>query len=174
MARQMTQEDRRRIDHLLAVGMTINDIAADLGRNKTTVLHEIIARSVPCDRGYGCTNTLCAKFESCTRSKGYGGNPKRLFRCTPGYFEAGSEFVECICGHLKIDITFSISYVIKSSSSARANASGSPPRCTTAASASATVRCTSASATRTAPRQTGRANCTIAARDPSGRRAGRT
>lgn len=102
MAKQMTQEDRRRIDHLLAVGMTINDIAADLGRNKTTVLHEIIARAVPCDRGYGCSNTLCAKFESCTRTKGYGGNPKRLFRCTPGCFEACPEFVERTCGRLRV------------------------------------------------------------------------
>ena len=109
MAKQMTQEDRRRIDHLLAVGMTINDIAADLGRNKTTVLHEIIARAVPCDRGYGCSNTLCAKFESCTRIKGYGGNPKRLFRCTPGCFKACPEFIERTCGRLQIDITFSIS-----------------------------------------------------------------
>lgn len=102
MARQMTQEDRRRIDHLLAVGMTINDIATDLGRNKMTVLHEIIARSVPCDRGYGCSNTLCAKFVSCTRIKGYGGNPKRLFRCTPGCFKACPEFIERTCGRLRV------------------------------------------------------------------------
>ncbi len=64
MARQMTQEDRRRIDHLLAAGMTINDIAADLGRNRATILREFIARAVPCDRGYGCSNTLCAKFQT--------------------------------------------------------------------------------------------------------------
>ena len=139
MAKQMTQEDRRRIDHLLAVGMTINDIATDRGRNKTMVLHEIIARSVPCERGYGCSNTLCAKFESCIRIKGYGGNPKRLFRCKPGCFKACPEFIE---------------------RTARADASGSPLRCATAASASATVRCTSASTTWTTPRQTGRANCT--------------
>ena len=102
MARQMTQEDRRRIDHLLAAGMTINDIAADLGRNRATILREIIARAVPCDRGYGSSNTLCAKFQTCTRTKGYGGNPKRLFRCTPGCFEACPEFVERTCGRLRV------------------------------------------------------------------------
>ena len=101
MARQMTQEDRRRIDHLLAAGMTIGDIAADLGRNKTTILREILGRAVPCDRGYGCSNTLCAKFQTCTRTKGYGGNPKRLFRCTPGCFEACPEFVERTCERLR-------------------------------------------------------------------------
>ena len=102
MAKQMTREDRGRIDRLLAAGLTINDIAADLGRSKTAILREIVGRAVPCDRGYGRSNTLCAKFETCTRTKGYGGNPKRLFRCTPGCFEACPEFVERTCDRLRV------------------------------------------------------------------------
>ncbi|MBR0506122.1 MAG: helix-turn-helix domain-containing protein [Kiritimatiellae bacterium] len=58
MARQMTQDDRRRIDALLAAGRTPVEIAADLDRNKPTLLHEIIARAVPCNKGYGCTAIL--------------------------------------------------------------------------------------------------------------------
>ena len=102
MARQMTQDDRRRIDALLAASRSISEIAADLGRNKTTILHEIIARAVPCDRGYGCSNRICANFDSCTRVKGYGPNPKRLFRCSPGCFEACPEFVERTCERLRV------------------------------------------------------------------------
>ena len=66
MARQMTQDDRRRIDALLAAGRTPVEIAADLGRNKTTILHEIIARAVPCNKGYGCTASLILAKGLCT------------------------------------------------------------------------------------------------------------
>lgn len=102
MAEQIVLDERCRIEHLLAIGCSISDIAATIGYNKTTILHEIIKRAVPCDRGYGCSNMLCAKYETCTRIKGYGGNPKRLFRNTPGCFEACPEFVERTCEYLRI------------------------------------------------------------------------
>ena len=83
MARQMTIEDRKRIDFLLQLGWTPVQIAKDLGRSKSTIIREIINRSVECDRGYRCSNRICALFDSCTRVKGYGGAPNRLSSAMP-------------------------------------------------------------------------------------------
>ena len=58
MARQMTVEDRKRMDFLLQLGWTPAQIAEDRGRSKSTILHETINRSVPCDRGYRRSNRM--------------------------------------------------------------------------------------------------------------------
>lgn len=81
MARQMTAEDRRRIDFLLQPGWTPAQTAEDRGRSKSTILHETINRSVPCDRGYRRSNRICALFDACPRIKGYGRDAKRSFNC---------------------------------------------------------------------------------------------
>ena len=83
----MTIEDRKRIDFLLQLGWTPVQIAREMGRSKSTIIREIVNRSVECDRGYRCSNRICALFDSCTRVKGYGGAPNRLFRCTAGCYE---------------------------------------------------------------------------------------
>ena len=84
MAKQMTLDERKRIDFLLQLGWTPVQIAKEMGRSKTTIIREIINRSVACDRGYRCSNRICANFDVCSRPKGYGANPNRLFRCTAG------------------------------------------------------------------------------------------
>ena len=101
MAKQMTEEDRKKLDCFLGAGLTPAEAARRLGRPKSTVVREIIKRAVPCLRGYRSNNRICAKFDDCTRIKGYGGNPKRLFRCTKGCFEACPEFVERQCERLE-------------------------------------------------------------------------
>ena len=100
MARQMTIEDRKRIDFLLQLGWTPVQIAREMGRSKSTIIREIVNRSVECDRGYRCSNRICALFDSCTRVKGYGGAPNRLFRCTAGCYEVCRDFVERSCERL--------------------------------------------------------------------------
>ena len=100
MARQMTIEDRKRIDFLLQLGWTPVQIAREMGRSKSTIIREIANRSVECDRGYRCSNRICALFDSCTRVKGYGGAPDRLFRCTAGCYEVCRDFVERTCERL--------------------------------------------------------------------------
>ena len=102
MAKQMTIEDRKRIDFLLQLGWTPARIAEDRGRSKSTVLHEIINRSVPCDRGYRCSNRICALFDACPRVKGYGRDAKRPFSCTPRCFEVCPDFVERACRRLDV------------------------------------------------------------------------
>ena len=98
----MTVEDRKRIDFLLQLGWTPAQIAEDRGRSKSTVLHEIINRSVACDRGYRCSNRICALFDRCPRVKGYGRDAKRSFSCTPRCFEVCPDFVERACGRLDV------------------------------------------------------------------------
>lgn len=102
MARQMTAEDRRRIDFLLQPGWTPVQTAEDRGRSKSTILHETINRSVPCDRGYRRSNRICALFDACPRIKGYGRDAKRSFNCTPRCFEVCPDFVEQRCGRLDV------------------------------------------------------------------------
>ena len=101
MAKQMNEEERKQLDCLLGMGLTPAEAAQRLGRPKSTVVREIIKRAVPCLRGYRSNNRVCARYDFCTRTKGYGGNPKRLFRCTPGCFEACPEFVERRCERLE-------------------------------------------------------------------------
>ena len=70
MARQMTVEDRKRIDFLLQPGWMPAQIAEDRGRSKSTILHEIINRSVPCDRGCRCSNRISGALRRMPSRKG--------------------------------------------------------------------------------------------------------
>ena len=97
MAKQMTEDYRRYIELRLQP-----DGAPSRSPRKTTILHEIVKRSVACRRGWGCSDRGCARFDECTRLKGCGGNPKRLFRCTAGCFESCPEFVERTCPKLDV------------------------------------------------------------------------
>ena len=100
MAKQMTIDDRRRIDFLIQLGWTPIQIAEDRGRSKSTIIREIINRSIVCDRGYRCSNRICALFDCCPRIKGYGKDAKRSFNCTPRCFEVCPDFVERTCDRL--------------------------------------------------------------------------
>ena len=98
----MTIDERNRIDFLLQMRWTPVQIAKEMGRSKTTIIREIVNRSVACDRGYRCSNRICALFDSCPRVKGYGRDAKRSFSCTPRCFEVCPDFVERTCGKLDV------------------------------------------------------------------------
>ena len=102
MAKQMTLDERKRIDFLLQLRWTPVQIAREMGRSKTTVIREIINRSVACDRGYRRSNRICALFDSCPRVKGYGRDAKRSFNCTPRCFDVCPDFVERTCDRLDV------------------------------------------------------------------------
>ena len=100
MATQMTIDDRKRIEFLAQLGWTTIQIAKDGGRSKSTIIREIANRSIVCDRGYKCSNRICALFGRCPRIKGYGKDAKRSFNCTPRCFEVCPDFVERTCDRL--------------------------------------------------------------------------
>ena len=96
---QMTIDDRRRIDFLLQAGWTPVQIARDRGRNKSSILNEIINRSVVCDRGRGCSNRLCANYDGC-RLAAFSASGKGLRKNQARCFSDCPEFVEALCSRL--------------------------------------------------------------------------
>ena len=98
----MKDNDRKRIEFLVSSGFTVQEIADDLGRKKSTILRELIKRSVESNRNYKCSNRICALFGRCPRVKGYGRDARRSFNCTPRCFEVCPDFVERRCERLLV------------------------------------------------------------------------
>ena len=98
----MNDNDRKRIEFLASSGFTVQEIADDLGRRKSTILRELINRSVESNRNYKCSNRICALFDRCPRVKGYGRDSRRSFSCTPRCFEVCPDFVERKCERLLV------------------------------------------------------------------------
>lgn len=97
MGKHMNENDRTRIELLLGMGRSVSEIARDRGRPDSTILREILNRRIEVMRGYGCSNRLCANFDTCSRIKGYGSDPKRLFRYEQKCYLSCPEFREAVC-----------------------------------------------------------------------------
>ena len=102
MTTQMKLDERKRLVFFLQLGWTSIQIAKQMGRSKTTIIREIINRSIVCNKGYKCSNRICALFDHCPRIKGYGRDAKRSFRCTPNCVEVCPDFVERTCEKLSV------------------------------------------------------------------------
>lgn len=102
MGKHMNENDRARIELLLGLRWTISEIAKDRGRPDSTIQREILNRRIEVRQGYGCSNRICANFDTCSRIRGYGSNAKRLFRTEPKCFLSCPEFKEAICPKLGI------------------------------------------------------------------------
>lgn len=90
------------MEFLLSVKMPVRQIAEDLGRPKSSVLREIIARAVVCERHYGSSNRLCANFESCFRRVFSAAGDRSLRKNAPKCFEGCPDFTEAVCVHLSV------------------------------------------------------------------------
>ena len=64
---QMKTADRNRIEFLVSLGWSLPKIAADLGRSPSTIRSELLGQRLDSDKGYGCSNRLCAHFDECRR-----------------------------------------------------------------------------------------------------------
>ena len=100
MAKHMNENDRCRIELLLGLRWTVSEIARDRGRPDSTIQREILNRRIWVDRGYGCSNRICANYDTCSRIRGYGQDPKRSFRTTPKCYTVCPEFREAACPRL--------------------------------------------------------------------------
>lgn len=100
MGKHMNENDRARIELLLGLRWTVSEIARDRGRSDSTIQREILNRRVEVMRGYGCSNRLCANFNTCSRIRGYGSDPKRLFRTEQKCYLVCPEFKEAVCSKL--------------------------------------------------------------------------
>lgn len=99
---QMTIDSRKRIDFLLQAGWTPTQIANDLGRNKSTILNEIINRSVLCTKGLGCSNRICAYYDTCTLRVLNKDKELVLRKNMPRCFKDCPEHREAACDYLAV------------------------------------------------------------------------
>ena len=98
MAKHMGIDERKRIELLLGLRWTATEIAREMGRRESTISREILARRISSNKGYGCSNRLCARFDECRRTRIWSAAQntklhKHLGRC----FECCDEFRERAC-----------------------------------------------------------------------------
>ena len=98
MAKHMGIDERKRIELLLGLRWTAAEIAREMGRRESTISREILARRISSNKGYGCSNRLCARFDECRRTRIWSAAQntklhKHLGRC----FECCDEFRERAC-----------------------------------------------------------------------------
>ena len=96
---QMKTVDRDRIEFLVSLGWSLPKIAADLGRSPSTIRNELLGHRLDSDKGYGCSNRLCAHFDECQRRtfSAHGEVPRKNSR---GCFESCPDFREATCHRL--------------------------------------------------------------------------
>lgn len=102
MGKHLNENERARIEILLNMRWSIASIAKELRRPDSTILREIQNRRVRILQGYGCSNRLCKNFDTCSRIKGYGQDPKRLFRTISKCYLSCPEYRENICARLGV------------------------------------------------------------------------
>ena len=67
MAKHMDSAVRGQIQFWIESHRSVAWIARALGKPPSTVWRETLDHRIPSDKGYGCSNRLCAKFDACTR-----------------------------------------------------------------------------------------------------------
>ena len=97
--KQMTIDERKRIEFLAGCGWSVPKIAEELGRSPSTIRNELIKHRIDSDKRHGCSNRLCALFDECMR-KVFTGFGERLARNTPKCFKSCPDFLEAPCHRL--------------------------------------------------------------------------
>ena len=100
MAKHMDSVVRGQIQFWIESHKSVAWIARSLGKPPSTIWREILNHRIPSDKGYGCSNRLCAKFDACTRPSYGATDYKALTKNKPGCFEACPDFREAVCERL--------------------------------------------------------------------------
>lgn len=100
MARHMTLDIRKGIAHGLECRLTFAQMAKMFGRAVSTVANEVKNRMVWSNRGYGCTNSVCAHFETCSKIYRAASGRKTLFKTQKKCFEMCEDFRQKTCPDL--------------------------------------------------------------------------
>ena len=80
--KHMIIDIRNRIEFLIGCGFAVPKVAKDIGRDPSTVRNELLKHRIASDKGYGCSNRLCAHFDECTRTS-FDGFGDRKRKCQP-------------------------------------------------------------------------------------------
>ena len=97
--KHMGIDDRNRLEFLAACGRSANQIAEDRGRSPSAIREEFIRHRIASDRGYGCSNRVCAHFDDC-QQRIITAARDALRKNTPGCFESCPSFREAACHRL--------------------------------------------------------------------------
>ena len=100
MAKHMDSVVRGQIQFWVESHKSVAWIARSLGKPPSTIWRELINHRMPSDKGYGCSNRLCARFDVCTRPSYGATDYKSLAKNKPGCFEACPDFREAVCERL--------------------------------------------------------------------------
>ena len=100
MAKHMDSIMRGQIQFWIESHKSVAWIARSLGKPPSTIWREILNHRIQSDKGYGCSNRLCAKFGVCTRPSYGATDYKALAKNSPGCFEACPDFREAVCERL--------------------------------------------------------------------------
>lgn len=96
---QMKIADRNRIEFLVNLGWSLPRIAADMDRSPSTIRNELLGHRLNSDKGYGCSNRICAHFDECQR-KTYSAHGEVRRKNSCGCFESCPDFREAVCYRL--------------------------------------------------------------------------
>ena len=97
--KHMKLDDRNRLEFLAACGRSANQIAEDRGRSPSAIREEFIKHRISSDKGYGCSNKVCAHFDNC-QQRIITATRDALRKNTPGCFESCPNFSEAVCHRL--------------------------------------------------------------------------
>ncbi len=97
--KHMKLDDRNRLEFLAACGRSANQIAEDRGRSPSAIREEFIKHRIASDKGYGCSNKVCAHFDDC-QQRIITATRDALRKNTPGCFESCPNFREAVCQRL--------------------------------------------------------------------------
>ena len=96
---QMKITERNRIEFLVCLGWSLPRIAADLGRSPSTIRNELLGHRLDSDKGYGCSNRICAHFDEC-QHRTFTSHREVLRKNSAGCFESCPAFREAVCHSL--------------------------------------------------------------------------
>jgi len=96
---QMQLIDRERIEFLVSLRWMLPKVASDLGRSPSTIRNELLEHRLGSDKGYGCSNRVCAHFDECRR-KTYSAHGEVPKKNSHACFESCPDFREASCERL--------------------------------------------------------------------------
>ena len=96
----MTIDTRKGIEHGLDCRLTFTQLASTTGYSSSSIASEVKNRMQLSNRNYGCTNAICAHFETCSKTYRNATGRKLLFKNQKRCFAMCEDFHEKICEKL--------------------------------------------------------------------------
>ena len=100
MARHMTLDERKAIAHGIGCGLTFAELAGMLSRAESTIANEVKNRMLWSNKGYGCTNHVCERFETCSKVFRTSYGKMTPFKDQKRCFEMCEDYVRRTCPKL--------------------------------------------------------------------------